>query len=313
MSINKKLKKFLVAITLLFLTATFIYFRIDALAVYLWREYGAEPLGFKIDTPLNLQNYRVEIDGLAIPDVEDASDLAYNAKRKTLFTVLNQKPFILELSLDGRVLRKIKVNGVTDMEGITHIGENQYVIIDEKANRISLLELNDDATEIDVTNAPHLVLKVESSGNKNYEGIVWDALHKRLLLVKERDPKHLISITGFVKGAFDRHGSVTSIVNTQDSTKIEEIEHAEDSILQLRDLSALTIYTKTGHLLLLSDESRMLIELDKHGRLIGSLALWMGFHGLSNNVPHAEGVAIGADKKVYVISEPNLFYVFSPI
>jgi len=42
------------------------------------------------------------------------------------------------------------------------------------------------------------------------------------------------------------------------------------------------------------------------------MLLWNGFHGLSKAVPQAEEIAIGPDKKIYIISEPNLLYVFSP-
>jgi uncharacterized protein YjiK len=37
--------------------------------------------------------------------------------------------------------------------------------------------------------------------------------------------------------------------------------------------------------------------------------LLMG-HGLSRRVPQAEGLAVGPDGAIYVLSEPNLFYRF---
>jgi len=33
---------------------------------------------------------------------------------------------------------------------------------------------------------------------------------------------------------------------------------------------------------------------------------------LEKTVPQAEGIAIGPDREVYIMSEPNLFYVFRP-
>jgi uncharacterized protein YjiK len=30
-------------------------------------------------------------------------------------------------------------------------------------------------------------------------------------------------------------------------------------------------------------------------------------------VPQAEGIAVGPDKRIYIMSEPNLLYVFRPI
>ncbi|MFP5340066.1 MAG: SdiA-regulated domain-containing protein, partial [Gammaproteobacteria bacterium] len=33
-------------------------------------------------------------------------------------------------------------------------------------------------------------------------------------------------------------------------------------------------------------------------------------HGLERDVPQAEGMAMGPDGTLYLVSEPNLFYVF---
>ena len=77
-----------------------------------------------------------------------------------------------------------------------------------------------------------------------------------------------------------------------------------------RNLSALAVDPRTGHLLALSDQSKLLLELDSAGKPVSSLSLFAGRHGLSRNVPQAEGVASDNAGNLYLISEPNLFYVF---
>ena len=53
-----------------------------------------------------------------------------------------------------------------------------------------------------------------------------------------------------------------------------------------------------------------MLELDVDGRPISSLSLIKGQHGLRKSVPQAEGIAMDDEGTVYVVSEPNLFYVF---
>jgi len=52
------------------------------------------------------------------------------------------------------------------------------------------------------------------------------------------------------------------------------------------------------------------VELDIHGKAISTLSLEAGDHGLEADVPQAEGIAMGPDGTIYLVSEPNLFYVF---
>ena len=58
-----------------------------------------------------LPGYTVDIDAKVLPGMEDdeASDLAYDPQRKTLFAVMGKNPFLVELTLDGDVLRKLQI------------------------------------------------------------------------------------------------------------------------------------------------------------------------------------------------------------
>jgi uncharacterized protein YjiK len=52
------------------------------------------------------------------------------------------------------------------------------------------------------------------------------------------------------------------------------------------------------------------VEYDASGAPLSLLSLWAGRHGLQDSVPQAEGVAIGPEGEVYIVSEPNLLYRF---
>ena len=64
---------------------------------------------------------------------------------------------------------------------------------------------------------------------------------------------------------------------------------------------------QTGHLILLSDESHQIIEVNKEGVEISRLDLSRGNAGLNDDVPQAEGITMDQDGDIYVISEPNRF------
>lgn len=81
--------------------------------------------------------------------------------------------------------------------------------------------------------------------------------------------------------------------------------------LFLRDLSSLTVDGRTGHTLVLSDESRLLLELDERGQPVSFISLLGGFNGLDASIRQPEGVAMDESGDIYMVGEPNLFYRFS--
>ena len=80
--------------------------------------------------------------------------------------------------------------------------------------------------------------------------------------------------------------------------------------LGMRNLSALSVDPRTGHILALSAQSRLLLELDEKGEPVSFISLLGGQSGLESRIPRAEGVAMDEEGTIYMVSEPNLFYVF---
>ena len=277
------------------------HYRLDALLWHVWKTQVARHI--LPDTSLNLNDYRASIEAKAIDGIEDdLSGLTYNAETNTLFSVSNGKPLIFEIDLDGNLLREIKVEGVRDMEGISHVDDNRYVVVDEYDQRIILVEIDANTRSINTAGNLQISLGISATkNNKNFEGVSWDEKNHRLLVVKERNPASIIEITGFAENAINAN-----------RLRVSQIEPASFSRMKLRDFSSITYHNDSGNLLLLSDESRMAVEFDEDGHAISALALWRGFHGLKNNVPQAEGIAIGPEGQIFIVSEPNLFYVFSP-
>ena len=249
---------------------------------------------------INLGEYRAVLQGQVIEGLEDdVSALTYDPLRKSLFTVTNKNAELVELSLDGRIVRRIALVGFGDAEAVEFIDANTYAIADEREQRLFKVRLDDNTQVLNAREAEQLTLGIHLRGNKGFEGLAYDSVGKRLFVAKERDPMLIYEVRGFPQD------------NPQMPSAIHVVTNARrDARLFVRDLSSLQFDERSGHLLALSDESRLLLELDIDGRPISTLSLKKGRHGLKKTVPQAEGVAMDDEGTLYVVSEPNLFYVF---
>ncbi|MFJ7144376.1 MAG: SdiA-regulated domain-containing protein [Pseudomonas protegens] len=248
---------------------------------------------------LGLGDYRVVLEAQPIEGLDEVSALTYDPLRNSLFTVTNKNSELVELSLDGQVLRRIALLGFGDPEAVEFISANTYVISDERQHRLIKIQLDDETTVVDAAEAEQITLGVHLSGNKGFEGLAYDSQGQRLFVAKERDPMLIYEVQGFPHHDPEKSYGVHVLNNPK-----------RDAGLFVRDLSSLQYDERSGHLLALSDESRLVVELDVEGRPLSTLALGKGRQGLSKAVPQAEGMAMDDDGTLYLVSEPNLFYVF---
>lgn len=247
-----------------------------------------------------LPDYQVEIEARPIAGLENVSALTFDPDRRSLFSVTNKNTELLELSLQGEVLRRIPLTGFGDTEAVEYISQGIYVISDEKRQRLFRVHVDQHTRWLDAADSEQLTLGLDSHGNNGHEGLAYDAVGKRLFIAKERDPLRILTVTGFPHEGY----------GVQQEVRVEG-NYQRDRELFVRDLSALQFDAHTGHLLAVSDESRVILELDITGRPISSMFLWRGLHGLKRGVPQAEGLAIDDQGVLYLVSEPNLFYRFA--
>ena len=252
------------------------------------------------DKSIWLPDYRVVLEAQPIEGLEEnVSALTYDPDRQTLFTVTNKRNELIELSLEGKVLRRIALHGFGDTEAIEYISRNVYVITDETHQRLLRVELRDDTKELRAEDAQQLALALGRGGNSGFEGLAYDSQGKRLFVAKERNPVHIYEVRGF---PYEQSQQPVAV------HVVEDLEHNRN--LFVRDLSSLQYDERSGHLLALSDESRLVQELSADGEPISTLSLLRGMQGLRRGVPQAEGIAMDEQGTLYLVSEPNLFYVF---
>lgn len=241
-----------------------------------------------------LPDYHVEIDAKALPGMEkdEASDLSYNPISKTLFAVMGKNAFLVELTLKGDVLRKIPLVGWSNPEGVAVMNDGLIAITDERQHQLTIVKVTADTTTLNIADFPHYELGTSANKNKGFEGVAWDPRRQQLLLGEERPPA---LYTWKSDGSNVLKGDKQSLLSRA---------------LDMRNLSSLSIDPRTGHMLALSADSHMLLEVDEQGNQVSFMTLLGGMNGLKDTIPRAEGVALDEAGTLYMVSEPNLFYSF---
>ncbi|PJK35913.1 DNA-binding protein [Pseudomonas sp. S10E 269] len=265
-----------------------------------WDDRGALWVLERFETPAERQesvwlpDYRAVIDGKLLPGMEkdEASDVSYNPQTKTLFSVMGKNPFLVELSLQGDVLRKMPLNGWDNPEGVSVMESGLLAVVDERQHTLTIVKVDASTTQLNKADFTSYDLGPSKDQNKAFEAITWDKRNQQLVLGEERPPALF---------TWKSDGGQTL---AGDKQKLASKE------LDMRNLSALAVDPRTGHLLVLSADSHLLLELDEKGEQVSFMTLLGGFNGLKNTIPRAEGVTMDEAGTLYIVSEPNLFYRF---
>jgi uncharacterized protein YjiK len=247
-----------------------------------------------------LPEYRVSIDAKAVPGVTDNfSGLSYDDDRDQLWAVVNNPEQLLRLSPDGELLGRYPLSGFEDVEGVTYLGDGLLLLAEERRHGLVAVTVPDKPGALFREDYQSLTLGIGLGGNQGFEGLGYDRAGDRLFVVKERSPRKLYEIRGL-------KSSLAGDFNLE----IIDRQAWIDRVAFATDLSSVHFDERTGHLVLLSDESQLLIELDDEGQLVSFRSLLRGFAGLADSVPQAEGVSFDRRGNLYLASEPNLFYRF---
>lgn len=286
---SKTLRRLLLSTPILLLLIAAHLMRWDARALLWLQEWRGAPLA--ATSALWLPGYRA-VTQLEVPgfEKEEFSGLAYDAQSDSLFAVSGKQPLLVELSLDGKELRRIALEGASNLEGVAVLGDGYMAVSDERRKQLSIFRIEAATTRVGQADILQQVdLDIGQDGNKGFEALTWDGRNQRLLLGTEKYPVMLyaLPVTGQrVSGALQPLTDLGGLMT---------------------DLSGLAVDPRNGQLLVLSQESHLLVGLDPQGRPQSFLALLPGLNGLRHFVPRAEGVAMDGQGTVYVVSERNLF------
>ncbi|WP_425313525.1 SdiA-regulated domain-containing protein [Pseudomonas putida] len=251
-----------------------------------------------------LPDYHVTIDAKPVaPGLENLSGVTYDYDQDRLLAVTNKGPKqILVLSKDGDILAQYPLEGFDDTEGLAYLGNGRIAVADESLQQLDIITLPEQPRTIAVEEAQFIALLINPThSNKGFEGVTYDAANDRLFAIKERDPRQLFEVTGVMR-SIDQGKLQIKVIDRQDWI---------DNSVYARDLSDGYYDPRTGHLLILSDQSRSITELDASGKFVSVRSLVGALSDLQHSAPQPEGMTMDRDGNLYVVSEPNLFYKFT--
>lgn len=227
----------------------------------------------------------------------EASAVTYNWNTDTLFVLGDEGEYVVEVSKTGQQLSVMSLSGFDDTEGLTYIGDNRFVLVEERLRDATVFEYvaGGSANRSSLQSAD----LGTTIGNIGLEGISFDPRDGSFITVKEAAPQQVNrNVIDFNAGA----ATVTSLFTVN------------FGVADLSDVQVLaTVPSMQGgvdedNLLIFSQESARLLEVDRFGNILSQF----DFSGISSS---AEGVTIDYDGVIYLVAEegssPRL-YVLTP-
>jgi uncharacterized protein YjiK len=271
---------------------------------------------------LGLSNYQVTgnyalatLGGLGL----EASAVTFARDRNSLFFVGDEGKGIVEISLAGATLGSMAFNWAgtastnNDAEGLTYLGNGQFVVVDERPQRAYQFSYQAGGT-VALGSTPYATISNYAPANIGIEGISYDARDGSFVTVKQDSDGNVARGPQEVRAGqmtFAQGGGSTSIPVLFDANLL-----GLASLSDVQTLSSVDRFfgtTAADNLLILSLDSKMLVEATRSGQIVSSMSI----AGLTNQA--IEGVTIDNLGNIYLVAEdsgtPNsrLFVLTTPV
>lgn len=251
---------------------------------------------------LDLGNYQFT-GSYSLPSVlaAEASGITWNWDTGNLFIIGDEGDALVEVSTTGALLSSMALTGFDDTEGLTYIGNGQFVIVEERLQDAYLLSYNASGT---AARSSLLSTSIgETTGNIGLEGVSYDPVTGQFFFVKEKTPQAVYEATLNFGGISSVSSLFTPALGVTDLSDI-----------QLLSTVSFAGSADADNLLILSQESGLLLEVDRSGTVLSQFDL-----GVLTGMPIAdlgvEGVTIDADGIIYLVAENGVaptLYTLTP-
>lgn len=271
-------------------------FRSVALAALACAAFGASA-----QTSINLSGYQLTgnyaLDTLGDMGLE-ASAVTYARDRGTLFFVGDEGLGVVEISLTGQTLGSMafsawpSASSNHDAEGLTYLGNGVLVVAEERlqdAYRFNYVA----GSSVNLANAAYVSIG-GTVGNVGTEGISYDPRDGSFVSVKQDGPQALLAgALSFATG-----GGVSGMSTLFTGDSLFGLASLSD-VQTLSPVDALAGSAAANNLLVLSLDSRSLLEISRSGQVLSSLNL----AGLTSQA--IEGVTVDEHGTIYLVAEDS--------
>ncbi len=271
---------------------------------------GVSPAASAI-TEIDLSQYvlhqiiRLDEGTLESDPIDEASAVTYNQDTGTLFVLGDEADAIFEITTSGQFVSKMTIVDVdADSEGLTYAGGSTsgsadggtFYLADERQQDIYAVTYTAGGS---VTLASADVVSLGSDvDNQGLEGLSYEFSTGKTYIVKEKNPQAVYADVL----DFSLPDQTPTSVFDPSGLGVDDLS----GIQVLSNLSMLSGQPDADNLLIYSQESRRLLELDTAGNIHSTF----DFSLISLS---AEGVTIGDDGTIYVVAESPILHVLKPI
>jgi uncharacterized protein YjiK len=240
---------------------------------------------------------------------QEASGVAYDPDTDSLFIVGDGGTAVTQVSKTGQLIDSMTLaagsspQGTTfyDTEGIAYVGDGKFVMTEERDRQLVRFTYAAGTT---LTREDVDTVKLGTTiGNVGFEGLTNDPTSGGFVVVKEASPESIFQTGIDWDAGTATNGSPTATGSTDlFDPALAGLGDFSD-VFALSNLSALT-GAETSHLLILSQESGKIVNVDRAGTVASSLTL-VNDPGNPLSIPEQthEGMTMDGDGNLYVVSE----------
>lgn len=241
---------------------------------------------------------------------QEASGVTYNWDTDTLFIVGDGSTAIVQVSKTGVLINTMTLaQGASpqgtefyDTEGITYIGNNQFVLTEERDRQLVKFTYVAGNT---LTRANTQTVKIGTfAPNTGTEGLSYDPLTGGYIVLKEITPIGIFQTGVDFAAGTATNGSPTTenSINLFDPALLNVTDVAD--VFALSNIPALATNPLYPNLLVLSQESAKIVNVNRSGIISSTLSISSDL-GNPLDLPNQqhEGLTMDRDYKLYVVSE----------